>query len=88
MSRSAEIVVGRQRLTPVADVQLRRPDRHLRPAALAAVAQPPAQTVLGARLMAFVTYDRRLLAAAAGLSLPVASPGRSNLTHDTCRVRV
>nr|MDT0661349.1 hypothetical protein [Micromonospora sp. DSM 115978] len=29
----------------------------------------------GAELVAFVTYDRRLLDAAKGLGLPVASPG-------------
>lgn len=34
-----------------------------------------AQSALGARLTAFVTYDRRLLAAASARSLPVASPG-------------
>lgn len=34
-----------------------------------------ARVALGDRLTAFVTYDRRLLAAAAAQSLPVASPG-------------
>lgn len=34
-----------------------------------------AQVVLGRGLAAFVTYDRRLLAAAQEMSLPVASPG-------------
>jgi len=34
-----------------------------------------AQVVLGPRLTSFVTYDRRLLAGARDLSLPVASPG-------------
>lgn len=33
------------------------------------------QVVLGSRLTAFVTYDRRLRAAAADLQMPVASPG-------------
>lgn len=33
------------------------------------------QVVLGSRLTAFVTYDRRLGAAAADMSMPVASPG-------------
>ena len=34
-----------------------------------------AQVVLGSRLTWFVTYDQRLLAAAADLGMPVASPG-------------
>jgi predicted nucleic acid-binding protein len=34
-----------------------------------------AQVVIGSRLTAFVTYDRRLLAAATELLLAVASPG-------------
>lgn len=34
-----------------------------------------ADAVLGDDLTAFVSYDRRLLEAAAGLSLPTASPG-------------
>jgi predicted nucleic acid-binding protein len=34
-----------------------------------------AHAVFGGRLTAFVTYDRRLLASAEGLGLPVASPG-------------
>ena len=34
-----------------------------------------AQVVLGSRLTCFVTYDRRLLAAAEDLGMPVASPG-------------
>jgi hypothetical protein len=34
-----------------------------------------AQVVLGSRLTAFVTYDRRLLLAGANLGMPVASPG-------------
>jgi predicted nucleic acid-binding protein len=35
-----------------------------------------ADAVLGDDLTAFVTYDRRLLAAAKDLGLPIASPGR------------
>jgi predicted nucleic acid-binding protein len=34
-----------------------------------------AQVVLGSRITAFVTYDRRLLLAAAKLGMPVGSPG-------------
>ena len=34
-----------------------------------------AQVVLGSRITAFVTYDRRLLLAGANLGMPVASPG-------------
>jgi hypothetical protein len=35
-----------------------------------------AETALGDRLTAFVTYDHRLLTAAAGRGLPTVSPGR------------
>jgi hypothetical protein len=34
-----------------------------------------AQVVLGSRITAVVTYDRRLLLAAADLGMPVGSPG-------------
>jgi uncharacterized protein len=44
---------------------------------LDAVHLATAQVVIGSRLTAFVTYDRRLLAAATELSLAVASPGAS-----------
>lgn len=33
------------------------------------------EVLIGARLAAFVTYDRRLLAIAREMALPVASPG-------------
>jgi predicted nucleic acid-binding protein len=36
-----------------------------------------AEAILGDDLSAFVTYDRRLLVAAAAIGLPVASPGMS-----------
>lgn len=39
-----------------------------------------AQVVLGTRLTAFVTYDRRLLAAAESRSMPVANPGAARST--------
>jgi uncharacterized protein len=42
---------------------------------LEAIHLATAQVVIGSRLTAFVTYDRRLLAAATELSLAVAGPG-------------
>lgn len=42
-----------------------------------------ARTVFGSRLTAFVTYDRRLLAAAAAAGLTVASPGLSDEPGDS-----
>lgn len=43
--------------------------------ALDAIHLATAQIVLGARISAFVTYDRRLLAAAEDAGMPVACPG-------------
>jgi predicted nucleic acid-binding protein len=49
-------------------------DPHLR--SLDAIHLATAQAVFGPQLSAFVTYDRRLLDAAAALGLPVRCPGR------------
>jgi predicted nucleic acid-binding protein len=49
-------------------------DPHLR--SLDAIHLATAQAVFGAQLSAFVTYDQRLLEAAAALGLPIKSPGR------------
>lgn len=54
-------------------------DPHLR--SLDAIHLATAQVALGPRLTAFVTYDRRLLAAAAAESLPVAHPGAVEKEH-------
>lgn len=44
--------------------------------ALDAIHLATARAVFGTKLTAFVAYDERLLAAAAGLGLPTAVPGR------------
>jgi predicted nucleic acid-binding protein len=49
------------------------PDPSLR--SLDAIHLATAQAVLGDQLTAFVTYDKRLLASATALGLPVAHPG-------------
>lgn len=51
------------------------PDPDLR--SLDAIHLATASAIFGARLHAFLTYDQRLLDAAAHLGLPIASPGRS-----------
>ena len=50
-------------------------DPSLRP--LDAIHLATAELVIGDDLSAFVTYDRRLLGAAAAIGLPIASPGMS-----------
>ena len=45
--------------------------------ALDAIHLATAELVIGDDLSAFVTYDRRLLVAAAAIGLPIASPGMS-----------
>lgn len=49
------------------------PDVHLRP--LDAIHLATAHAALGDALTAFVSYDKRLLAAAEAIGLPVAQPG-------------
>lgn len=52
------------------------PDTALR--SLDAIHLATADAVFGTRLTAFVSYDQRLLAAAASAGLPTAAPGRSD----------
>lgn len=52
-----------------------QPDPHLR--SLDAIHVATASTIFGGQLHAFVTYDERLLSAAAAIGLPTASPGRA-----------
>jgi predicted nucleic acid-binding protein len=55
------------------------PDPNLR--SLDAIHLATASAVFGTRLDAFVTYDQRLLEAAQRMGLPIASPGRPELSE-------
>jgi uncharacterized protein len=55
------------------------PDPNLR--SLDAIHLATASAVFGTRLDAFVTYDQRLLEAAQSMGLPIASPGRPELSE-------
>ncbi|MGB9223960.1 hypothetical protein [Mycobacterium sp.] len=66
--------VSRYEVDEVVRAAAAYPDATLR--SLDAIHLATGDSVFGTTLTAFVTYDERLLAAAAAAGLPVAAPGR------------